>query len=49
MVAEGEADCYPRFAPTMEWDTGASRNMANAGLDVIDYYTSKPLTIINKI
>ena len=22
-VAEGEADLYPRFAPTMEWDTGA--------------------------
>ena len=21
MVAEGKADCYPRFAPTMEWDT----------------------------
>lgn len=24
MVAEGEADLYPRFAPTMEWDTAAS-------------------------
>ena len=23
MVAEGKADIYPRFAPTMEWDTGA--------------------------
>ena len=23
MVAEGEADLYPRFAPTMEWDTAA--------------------------
>jgi 3'(2'), 5'-bisphosphate nucleotidase len=23
MVAEGRADCYPRFAPTMEWDTAA--------------------------
>jgi 3'(2'), 5'-bisphosphate nucleotidase len=23
MVAEGKADCYPRFAPTMEWDTAA--------------------------
>lgn len=23
MVAEGEADVYPRFAPTMEWDTAA--------------------------
>jgi len=24
MVAEGIADMYPRLAPTMEWDTGAS-------------------------
>ena len=23
-VAEGEADLYPRFAPTMEWDTAAA-------------------------
>jgi len=24
MVAEGEADIYPRLAPTMEWDTAAA-------------------------
>lgn len=23
LVAEGSADCYPRFGPTMEWDIGA--------------------------
>ena len=23
MVAEGNADVYPRLAPTMEWDTAA--------------------------
>ena len=23
VIAEGRADVYPRFAPTMEWDTGA--------------------------
>jgi len=23
VVAEGEADIYPRFGPTMEWDIGA--------------------------
>ncbi|MFL1876857.1 3'(2'),5'-bisphosphate nucleotidase CysQ, partial [Hansschlegelia beijingensis] len=23
LVAEGEADVYPRFGPTMEWDTAA--------------------------
>jgi len=24
LVAAGEADVYPRFGPTMEWDTGAA-------------------------
>jgi len=24
MIAEGQADVYPRFAPTMEWDTAAA-------------------------
>ena len=25
LVAEGSADVYPRFAPTMEWDTAAGQ------------------------
>jgi 3'(2'), 5'-bisphosphate nucleotidase len=28
MVAEGKADIYPRFAPTMEWDTAAGQAIA---------------------
>ncbi len=28
MVAEGKADVYPRFGPTMEWDTGAGHAIA---------------------
>jgi 3'(2'), 5'-bisphosphate nucleotidase len=28
MVAEGEADIYPRFGPTMEWDTAAGHAVA---------------------
>ena len=24
LVAEGKADSYPRFGPTMEWDTAAA-------------------------
>ena len=28
MVAEGTADIYPRFAPTMEWDTAAGHAIA---------------------
>src|SRR4029079_1062717 len=25
LIAEGKADFYPRFGPTMEWDTGAAQ------------------------
>jgi 3'(2'), 5'-bisphosphate nucleotidase len=28
LVAEGEADIYPRLGPTMEWDTGAAHIIA---------------------
>lgn len=30
LVAEGKADVYPRFAPTMEWDTAAGHAIARA-------------------
>lgn len=30
LVAEGSADIYPRFAPTMEWDTAAGHAIARA-------------------
>lgn len=30
LVAEGAADVYPRFGPTMEWDTGAAHAVALA-------------------
>lgn len=40
MVAEGKADCYPRFAPTMEWDTAAGQAICeHAGFEVIDWKT----------
>ena len=36
MVAEGQAMIYPRFAPTMEWDTAAGHAICNAvGLKVL--------------
>ena len=42
MVAEGRADCYPRFAPTMEWDTAAGQAICeHAGFLVIDYNTKE--------
>lgn len=30
LIAEGAADIYPRFAPTMEWDTAAGHAIAKA-------------------
>ena len=30
MIAEGIADVYPRFAPTMEWDIAAGHAIVNA-------------------
>lgn len=36
LVAEGKANAYPRFAPTMEWDTGAGQIIAEeAGYRVV--------------
>ena len=44
MVAEGKADCYPRFAPTMEWDTAAGQAICMAaGFDVVDQNTGKTM------
>lgn len=44
MVAEGQADCYPRFAPTMEWDTAAGQAICeHAGFKVIDWKTKNTL------
>ncbi|MCL4117309.1 UNVERIFIED_CONTAM: hypothetical protein GTU68_031540 [Idotea baltica] len=43
-IAEGKANMYPRFAPTMEWDTGAGQVIAEcAGATVINKETGKPL------
>jgi len=42
MVAQGTANCYPRFAPTMEWDTAAGQAICeHAGVEVIDWETKK--------
>ncbi|MDF2435930.1 MAG: cysQ [Bacteroidota bacterium] len=44
LVAEGSADVYPRFAPTMEWDTAAGQAICEiAGVTVTDYSTNKRL------
>src|SRR5690554_74635 len=42
MVAEGKADAYPRFAPTMEWDTAAGQAIVEAmGGKVMNWKTQK--------
>ncbi len=44
MVAEGQADIYPRLAPTMEWDTAAGHAVAKfAGCRVYQYESGAEL------
>lgn len=44
LVAEGTADVYPRFAPTMEWDTAAGHAIARAaGCDIYHIDEKTPL------
>ena len=44
LVAEGKADVYPRYAPTMEWDTAAGQAICNAvGLIVTSKVSNEPL------
>lgn len=48
LVAEGSANVYPRFAPTMEWDTAAGHAIARAaGKEIYQAGTNKPL-VYNK-
>lgn len=45
LVAEGAADVYPRFAPTMEWDTAAAHAVATqAGRHIRHWPSGEPLT-----
>jgi len=42
LVAEGEADIYPRLGPTMEWDTGAADAiLSEAGQSLSKYMNNK--------
>lgn len=51
LVAEGQADLYPRLAPTMEWDTAAAQAVVEAaggvvldtGFHVVRYNTKDDL------
>lgn len=48
MVAEGKADAYPRYAPTMEWDTGAGHAIAKMAGCTITQYNTKDEISYNK-
>jgi 3'(2'), 5'-bisphosphate nucleotidase len=44
LVAEGKAEIYPRFAPTMEWDTAAAHAIVeNCGCEVLTYPVMLPM------
>lgn len=44
LLAEGKADVYPRFAPTMEWDTAAAHAIVSeVGFSVLQKDTNIPL------
>ena len=44
LLAEGTADAYPRYAPTMECDTGAGQIICNeAGKELTDVTTNAPM------
>jgi 3'(2'), 5'-bisphosphate nucleotidase len=43
-IARGQADVYPRLAPTMEWDTAAAQAiLQEAGGKMIDQSTGQPM------
>jgi 3'(2'), 5'-bisphosphate nucleotidase len=43
LVAAGEADVYPRFGPTMEWDTAAGHAVVLAAGGVVHDTAGRPL------
>ena len=44
LVAERKANCYPRFAPTMEWDTAAGHAICKfAGCKLTDVKTKQEM------
>jgi len=48
MVAEGEADIYPRLAPTMEWDTAAADAIVRESGKMTYIYDSEDKILYNK-
>ena len=50
LMAEGKADLYPRFSPTMEWDTAAGQAICTAvGVRFMEANSREPLKYNKKI
>ena len=43
-IADNKADIYPRYGPTMEWDTAAAHSILNAHIQVINLETGRELS-----
>jgi 3'(2'), 5'-bisphosphate nucleotidase len=48
IVAEGRADVYPRFGPTMEWDTAAGQAIAEEAGSIVTAAETGELLVYNK-
>ncbi|ASF40734.1 3'(2'),5'-bisphosphate nucleotidase CysQ [Halobacillus halophilus] len=48
LVAEGKADYYPRYAPTMEWDTGAGQAVVELSGGRVEIANGKTSLTYNK-
>lgn len=46
LLAEGSADCYPRFAPTSQWDTAAAQGVLEGAGGAIFNETGEPLNYL---
>ena len=48
LVAEGEANIYPRLGPTMEWDTAAAHAIVNESNGLFNRYIDNGAHLYNK-
>ena len=48
MIAEGQADLYPRYAPTMEWDTAAAQIIVEEAGGMVTIKDTRDPVLYNK-
>ncbi|GGC84754.1 3'(2'),5'-bisphosphate nucleotidase CysQ [Thalassobacillus devorans] len=48
LIAEGKADYYPRYAPTMEWDTGAGQAIVELSGGTVNIAEEQKPLVYNK-